>query len=122
MGGSGMTLDEARELVNGPIWPKVRDDFLATGAFRVYPKGDLRRLEYVDKAVRDAFELWLKAIPQIDAWRKVVDGKEVRRLKAEYPGVYPEVLRYQPYFSGAKDVKSVLLKLKFPEAYRLCYS
>lgn len=117
-----MTVDEARELVNGPIWTKVRDDFLATGEFTVYPVGDVRRLAYLEDDVRAQVELWLKAIPQLDAWRKVVDGAAVRKLRAEYPGVYPEALRYQPYFLGTKDVTKVLLKLKFPEAYRLCYS
>ena len=122
MGGRDMTLDEARELVNGPLWPKVRDEFLATGTFAVYGKGDLRRLGYLEPSVRAEIELWLKAIPQLDSWRTVIDGKAVRQLKADYPGVYPEALRYQPYFAGAKDVTRTLLKIKFPEAYRLCYS
>lgn len=115
-----MTQDEARELVNGPLWPKVRDEFLATGTFVVYPPGDPRRFSYLDRSVQEEIELWLKAIPQIDAWRKVVDGPTVRRLKEEYPGVYPEILRYAPYFVGKADVRTVLLRLKFPEAYKLC--
>jgi len=117
-----MSLDEARELVNGPLWPKVRDAFLASGEFGVYPVGDERRMEYLDEETRKTVGLWLKAIPQIAAWRKVVDGKAVRQLRAEYPGVYPEALRYEPYFTGTKDVRKVLLTLKFPEAYKLCYS
>ena len=117
-----MTLDEARELVNGPLWPKVRDEFLVTGTFAVYGKGDLRRLGYLDPSVRAEIELWLKAIPQLDAWRTVIDGKAVRQLKADNPGVYHEALRYQSYFAGAKDVTRTLLRIKFPEAYRLCYS
>ena len=122
MGFDDMTLDEARELVMGPIWPKVRDAFLATGDFAVYPKGDLRRLEYLDAATREEIDRWLKAIPEAETWRTVVDGAEVRRLKAEHPQVYPEILRYLPYFAGAKDVERTLLKVKFPEAYRLCCS
>ena len=39
-----MDLNEARALVASPFWPKVRDDFLATGTFAVYPKDDPRRL------------------------------------------------------------------------------
>jgi len=117
-----MSLDEARGLVNGPLWPCVRDDFLATGVFQVYPAGDERRLRYLDRSVRDRIDLWLKAIPQIAAWRKVVDGKTVRRLRADYPGVYPEALRYEAYFNETKDVLKTLLKIKFPEAYQLCCS
>jgi len=133
-----MNLDEARELVNGPLWPSVREDFLATGVFRVHPAGDERRLGYLDASVRERIALWMKAIPQVPAWRKVIDGKTVRRLRSDYPGVYPDVLRYEAYFYEAKgsgegegrggspclkkDVLKTLLKIKFPEAYQLCYS
>ena len=51
-----------------------------------------------------------------------MDGPTVRRLKADHPGVYPDVLRYAAYFAGRKDVRRQLMKLKFPEAYELCYS
>jgi len=114
-----MNLDEARELVNGPLWPKVRDRFLATGEFAVYPRGDLRRVEYLDEETRAAVDRWMQGVIRLDEWRRVVDGKEVRRLKGEYPGVYPEVLRYGAYFAGKKNPLEVLLKLKFPEAYKL---
>ena len=30
-----MTIEEARALLKSPIWPKVRDNFLATGEFTV---------------------------------------------------------------------------------------
>ena len=122
MGGDDMTMDEARELVNGPLWPKVRDAFLATGTFVVYAKGDKRRLEYLDNETREEIDAWLKAIPEAEKWRTVIDGKAVRQLKVEHPKVYPEILRYLPYFANAKDVTRTLLKIKFPEAYRLCYS
>lgn len=119
-----MTLDEARALVNGPLWTKVRDGFLATGSFDVYPRGDARRLQYLEAEVRDEIALWRKALPQLAAWRTTVDGKAVRQLKAEYPGVYPQALQYALYFpSGLSDEKVLekLLKLKFPEAHRLVY-
>lgn len=114
-----MDLDEARELVNGPLWPKVRDRFLATGEFAVYPQGDLRRVEYLDAETRSAIDRWMKGVLLLDDWRKVVDGKEVRRLKEAYPGVYPDLLRYAAYFAGGRNPLEVLLKLKFPEAYKL---
>lgn len=117
-----MDLNEARALVASPFWPKVRDDFLATGTFAVCPKDDPRRLAYLDESVRREIDCWLEGIARIDEWRKVVDGPTVRRLKADYPGVYPDVLRYAAYFAGRKDVRRQLMKLKFPEAYELCYS
>ena len=66
--------------------------------------------------------MWLEAIDRAEEWRKVVDGAKVRELKAKYPGVYPEVLRLLPYFKGKADKKKQLLKMKFPEAYAICYS
>lgn len=117
-----MTLDEARELVNGPLWPKVRDAFIAYGKFEIYPKGDLRRLDYLDREMREQIAAWQQAIPKIAEWRKVIDGAAVRQLKAENPGVYPEILRYALYLEGREDATRTLLKIKFPEAYALCCS
>lgn len=117
-----MTIDEARELISSPIWPKVRENFLTTGEFCVYPSGDGRRLEYVDADTRAKIDLWLEGIEKAEEWKKVVDGESVRALKAKYPGVYPEVFRYSAYFAGKKDKLQILLKMKFPEVYQLCYS
>ncbi len=117
-----MDLNEARALVRAPFWGKVRDDFLATGTFQVYPKDDPARMAYLDESVRRQIDLWMEGLAKVDAWRTVTDGPTVRRLKADYPGVYPEVLRYAAYFVGKKDVRRQLMKLKFPEAYELCYS
>ncbi len=130
-----MDMQEARELISSPIWPAVRDSFLATGEFRVYPAGDLRRVGYLDAETRARIALWLDALAHADAWRTVLDGAKVRELKASYPGIYPEVFRYAPYFTkfskalqpGASiddpavaEPLRLLLKLKFPEAYALC--
>ncbi len=117
-----MDLNEARELVSAPYWGKVRDEFLATGRFIVHPKDDPRREAYLDDDVRRQIDLWMEGISKVEEWRRVTDGPTVRRLKADYPGVYPEVLRYAPYFAGKKDVRRQLMKIKFPEAYNLCYS
>lgn len=120
-----MTLDEARELIQSPIWTKVRDSFLATGAFNVYPKGDLRRLEYLDEETRRRIALWTEGLRKAAEWKTVVDGARVRELKESYPGVYPEVFRYTAYFARFAEVNDdftkLLLKLKFPEVYELCY-
>ncbi len=127
-----MELKEARELINSPIWGKVRDKFLATGEFVVYPKNDIRRLEYLPAATQREIDLWIEALAHADGWKKIVDGAQVRELKAKYAGVYPAVFRYQAYFAkwtaaGAATKDNVefvmkLLKLKFPEAYELCCS
>ena len=126
-----MTHKEARELIGSPIWPKVRDQFLATGEFAVYPKGDVRRLEYLDESVRREIALWQDGLRNASAWRTVVDGAKVRELKAKYPGVYPEAMRYYVYFEHdlanatgdgfPETALRRLLKMKFPEAYALCY-
>lgn len=125
-----MDLNEARELLKSPLWPKVRDEFLASGSFEVIPPGDLRRLKYLDAATRDAIESWKTALASLAEWRTVVDGAKVRELKAAYPGAYPEAFRYEMYFKKFGNLKrdfpeeavKLLLKLKFPEAYELCYS
>lgn len=126
-----MTLEEARELVGSPIWDKVRDLYLASGTFTVHPEGDLRRLDYLDQGVRDEITLWQRGLREAEGWKTVVDGARVRELKAEFPGVYPEAMRYTAYFNkflaGAADgefpaaATKLLLKLKFPEAYELCF-
>lgn len=126
-----MDLNEARELVNDErLWSKVRDAFLRTGEFKVYPKGDLRRIWLLDAETRQAIDLWAEGLGKADEWRLVLDGAKVRELKATYPGVYPDVFRYLPYFAryDRKTVRDnpealkLLLKLKFPEAYELCCS
>lgn len=125
-----MDLNEARELVGDErLWPKVRDAFLASGEFKVYPKGDLRRLEFVDPSVRSQIDLWVEGLSRADEWKTVLAGAQVKELKAAYPGVYPDVFRYAPYFKrfGADGIKdnsealTLLLKLKFPEVYDLCF-
>ena len=126
-----MDLNEARALIeDARLWPLVRDAFLRTGEFKVYPKGDLRRLEFLDEESRAAIDRWLDGLAKAEDWKKVLDGRKVKEIKAAYPGVYPEVFRYLPYFArfesgNVKDnpeVLKLLLKLKFPEAYELCFS
>ena len=117
-----MDLASARELVRSAIWPKVRDAFRASGKFAVYPPGDVRRLEYLDATTRAEIAAWVDGVKHIEEWSRVVMGKEVRALKAAHPGVYPEVLKFAPYFAGRTgDPTLRILKLKFPEAYKLCY-
>ena len=116
-----MTLSDARALLKSPLWHAVRDIFAATGELRIYPKGDMRRLEYVDDATRHEIARWQEAIGRIDEWRRVIDGEGVRRLKEEYSGIYPEIFHLAPYFAGRKDPLPTLLKLKFPKVYQICF-
>ena len=126
-----MDLNEARTLVEDErLWPLVREAFLRTGEFKSYPKGDLRRLELLDDGRRTAIDRWVEGLAKAEDWRKVLDGRQVKEIRAAYPDVYPDVFRYLPYFArfDMKDVKGnpeamkLLLKLKFPEAYELCFS
>ena len=124
-----MTIEDARELVNGPLWPKVRDSFLASGEFEVFPAGDIRRLAYLEEAARKEIDDWLEVLERAEELRKVVAGVEVKALKSRYPGAYPEALKFSIYFTRFRrplktdaDAVKLLLKLKFPEAYGLCCS
>jgi hypothetical protein len=125
-----LTLDEARQLVaNAALWPKVRD-YLARGGERVrFPQGAKARLELVDGETRARINMWVEALARAEEWKSIVDGGKVRALKAEFPGVYPEVFRYSAYFAkfGKIDAENeefmmLLFKLKFPEVYALCSS
>lgn len=123
-----MTLEEARELVNGPVWPSVMADFIATGAFAVHAKDDPARLNYLDAETRRQLDLWLDALEHAEEWKTVVSGEKVRELKRAYPGVYPEVLRYTAYFTRFRKAPNrfeeakLVLKLKFPSAYGRCFA
>lgn len=142
------SVTQARELIgNDRLWPKVKEYLAAGGEFEPFPAKDPSRLKLLDEATRTSIGKWIEAIASADAWRKIVDGAKVRELKAEYPGIYPDVFRYTAYFakwqgvlddmSQAAAVKGcrvsqvecpnfdlvlLLLKLKFPEAYELCCS
>lgn len=124
-----MELKEARELIaNRQLWPRVRDYLVAGGEMKDFSKPE-NRLELLDKETLEKVKLWLEALPHAAEWKTVVDGAKVKELKAAYPGIYPEVFRYLPYFSkfdlqdhSNMELMKFLLKLKFPEAYELCFA
>ncbi len=124
-----MDLNEARELIaNRQLWPRIRTYLAAGGQMLDFSKPE-NRLVLLDRETIKSVNLWLDALSHAAEWRKIVDGGKVRELKTTYPGVYPEVFRYLPYFSkfDLKDTSNTelvmfLLKLKFPEAYELCCS
>ena len=124
-----MDLNEARELIaNRQLWPKVRNYLAAGGEMKDFNQPE-NRLLLLDKATVTQIHLWLEGLSHAEEWKRVVDGVKVRELKAAYPGVYPEVFRFLPYFTkfdlhdtSNLELVKFLLKLKFPEAYELCYS
>ncbi|MBR4675747.1 MAG: hypothetical protein IKP00_14900 [Victivallales bacterium] len=124
-----MELKEAKELIaNRLLWPRVRGYLAAGGEMKDFSKPE-NRLELLDKNTQEKVHLWLEALSHAAEWKKVVDSSKVKELKASYPGVYPEVFRYLPYFSkfdlqdySNMELVKFLLKLKFPEAYELCFA
>lgn len=142
------SVTQARELVGNPrLWPKVKEYLAGGGEFEPFPAKDPSRLKLLDGETRSAIGKWMEALAAAEGWRKIVDGAKVRELKAEYPGVYPDVFRYTAYFAKWRealdemsrvaadrgcgvsqvecpdfDMVLLLLKLKFPEAYELCCS
>ena len=124
-----MDLKEARELLdNKLLWPRVRD-YLAAGGELLDFSQQSNRLVLLDKETLANVRLWLDALAHAEEWKKVVDGAKVRELKTKYPGIYPDVIRYLPYFSKFDlndtsnfELVKFVLKLKFPEAYELCCS
>ena len=125
-----LTIDEARKMVsNADLWPQVRDYLARGGAFELFPAGVKSRLKLVGSETLLKIDMWVEALRNASDWKGVVEGGKVRELKSRYPGVYPEVFRYSAYFSKFKtidrdneDFMMLLLKLKFPEVYKLCFS
>ena len=122
-----MDLKEARDLLNNrKLWPRVRD-YLAKGGQMLDFSVPENRMQLLDAETLRQIHLWLEALAHAQEWKTVVEGAKVRELKAAYPGIYPDVFRYLPYFSkfDLADTKNIqlvqlLLKIKFPEAYELC--
>ena len=125
-----LTIDEARKMVaNADLWPQVRDYLVRGGQFELFPAGVKSRLKLVDSETLLKIDMWVEALKNAPDWKGIVEGDKVRELKSRYPGVYPEVFRYSAYFSrfktidsGNEDFMMLLLKLKFPEVYKLCFS
>ncbi len=125
-----LDLKSARELVaNQRLWPRVRD-YLAAGKPMLDFSRPENRFSLLDEATQRQIRLWLEALAHASEWTTIVDGARVRQLQTDYPGAYPEVFRFLPYFAHfdlskaaeQPDVVKRLLKLKFPEAFALCYS
>lgn len=124
-----MNIKEARDLLdNRKLWPRVRD-YLAKGGELLDFSVPENRMQLLDQATLRQIHLWQEALSHAAEWKTVVNGAKVRELKAAYPGIYPDVFRFLPYFSkfDLNDPENpalvqLLLKIRFPEAYELCYS
>lgn len=125
-----LTIDEARKMVsNADLWPQVRDYLVRGGEFDGFPAGVKSRLKLVDAETLSKIDMWVEALGRCEEWKSVVEGEKVRELKMKYQGVYPEVFRYAAYFTkfpkpdrDNEEFMMLLLKLKFPEVYKLCFS
>ena len=73
--------------------------------FYTFPKEDGSRLLLLDGATLESVVKWLGALACAGALRHVTDGATVRELKAELPGVYPEVFSYTMYFGSLEAGK-----------------
>ena len=94
-----MELNEARELIsNRQLWPLVRSFLAAGGEMKDFSLPE-NRLLLLDKETLELIRLWLDALSHAAEWKTIVNGAKVRELKAAYPGIYPDVFRYLPYFS-----------------------
>ena len=82
--------------------PRVRRFILSSlgvePCFHGFPKDDWSRLLLLDGATLLQMAKWLGALACADSLRRITDGAEVRALKAELPGIYPEVFQFTAYF------------------------
>ena len=124
-----MDLNEARELIaNRQLWPRVRSYLASGGEMKDFSRPE-NRLVLLDKETQERLHLWLDALSHAEEWKKIVEGKKVRELKNAYPGIYPEVFRYLPYFSkfdlhdqSNLELVKFVLKLIFPDMHDLCFA
>ncbi|MBP1582715.1 MAG: hypothetical protein J6866_02060, partial [Victivallales bacterium] len=63
-------------------------DYLAAGNPMLDFTKPENRLVLLDEATQRQIRLWLEALGQASGWATVIDGETVRRLRAEYPGIY----------------------------------
>ena len=102
--------------------PRVKryllDSLDVTPCFHDFPKEDGSRLLLLDGATLEKVVQWLGALACADELRRVTDGATVRALRAELPGVYPDVFGYTAYFRefGSRgDAAAQRLEERVPE-------
>jgi len=83
--------------------PRVKAHVLSvlgvSPCFHAFPKGDWSRLVLLDGAMLESIAKWLGALACADSLRRVTEGAVVRALKADLPGIYPEVFGFTAYFA-----------------------
>ncbi len=74
--------------------------------FHDFPKDDASRLLLLDGQTLLSAAKWLGALAAAQLLRLVTSAKDVRELKSEFAGIYPEVFGFTPYFHdlGKEDV------------------
>ena len=84
--------------------------------FHAFPKDDWSRLVLLDGKTLESIVKWLGALACANVLRRVTDGATVRALKAELPGVYPEVFGFTAYFAGFDWTATGAENAKTPDA------
>ena len=84
--------------------------------FHAFPKDDWSRLVLLDGKTLESIVKWLGALACANGLRRVTDGATVRALKAELPGVYPEVFGFTAYFAGFDWTATGAENAKTPDA------
>ena len=114
------SLDRRAFLENLNGNPRVKELILSqlgvTPCFHAFPKDDWSRLILLDGQALESIVKWLGALACANVLRRVTDGATVRALKAELPGVYPEVFGFTAYFAGIDWTATGAENAKTPDA------
>lgn len=88
--------------------------------FYDFPAENGSRLLLCSAATYAQIAQWLGVLIYADALRGIVAGDQVRALRQQLPGVYPEALTYTAYFSRWKftfEKAKTLLSIDAPETW-----
>ena len=95
-GGSGVSPDR---LAITPRLARASERALGLSPFfHTFPSDDGSRLLLLSREDYDSLAQFLGAISLAPALRRITSGAEVRALKADLPGVWPEALAFEAYF------------------------
>ena len=101
-GGSGVSPDH---LAITPRLARASERALGLSPFfHTFPSDDGSRLLLLSREDYDSLAQFLGAISLAPALRRITSGAEVRALKADLPGVWPEALAYVAYFRRCEPI------------------